>query len=73
MTDYDEQSFKFLTENSADMIFRCDFTPKFTCVSSSSVRLLGKAPEEFPGAPHLAFEMWDIRTASLKLRNRARR
>lgn len=49
MTDYDEQSFKFLTENSADMIFRCDFTPKFTYVSPSSVRLLGKAPEEFLG------------------------
>ena len=49
MTDHDEQSFKFLTENSADMIFRCDFTPKFTYVSPSSVRLLGKAPEEFLG------------------------
>ena len=49
MTDYDEQSFKFLTENSADMIFRCDFTPKFTYVSPSSIRLLGKAPEEFLG------------------------
>jgi diguanylate cyclase (GGDEF)-like protein/PAS domain S-box-containing protein len=49
MTDYEEQSFKFLTENSADMIFRCDFTPKFTYVSPSSVRLLGKAPEEFLG------------------------
>jgi diguanylate cyclase (GGDEF)-like protein/PAS domain S-box-containing protein len=49
MTDYDDQSFKFLTENSADMIFRCDFTPKFTYVSPSSVRLLGKAPEEFIG------------------------
>jgi diguanylate cyclase (GGDEF)-like protein/PAS domain S-box-containing protein len=49
MTDYDEQSFKFLTENSADMIFRCDFAPKFTYVSPSSVRLLGKAPEEFLG------------------------
>jgi len=49
MTDYDEQSFKFLTENSADMIFRCDFAPKFTYVSPSSLRLLGKAPEEFVG------------------------
>jgi diguanylate cyclase (GGDEF)-like protein/PAS domain S-box-containing protein len=49
MTDYDEQSFKFLTENSADMIFRCDFTPKFTYVSPSSIRLLGKTPEEFLG------------------------
>jgi diguanylate cyclase (GGDEF)-like protein/PAS domain S-box-containing protein len=49
MTDNDEQSFKFLTENSADMIFRCDFTPKFTYVSPSSIRLLGKAPEEFIG------------------------
>jgi diguanylate cyclase (GGDEF)-like protein/PAS domain S-box-containing protein len=49
MTDYDEQSFKFLTENSADMIFRCDFAPRFTYVSPSSVRLLGKAPEEFIG------------------------
>jgi diguanylate cyclase (GGDEF)-like protein/PAS domain S-box-containing protein len=49
MTDYDEQSFKFLTENSADMIFRCDFAPKFTYVSPSSVRLLGKTPEEFLG------------------------
>lgn len=49
MTDYEEQSFKFLTENSADMIFRCDFTPKFTYVSPSSIRLLGKAPEEFIG------------------------
>jgi diguanylate cyclase (GGDEF)-like protein/PAS domain S-box-containing protein len=47
MTDYDEQSFRFLTENSADMIFRCDFTPKFTYVSPSSIRLLGKTPEEF--------------------------
>jgi PAS domain S-box-containing protein len=44
-----EQSFKFLAENSADMIFRCDFTPQFTYVSPSSVRLLGKAPEEFVG------------------------
>lgn len=49
MTDYEEQSFKFLTENSADMIFRCDFTPKFTYVSPSSIRLLGKAPGEFIG------------------------
>ncbi len=49
MADFDEQSFKFLTENSADMIFRCDFTPKFTYVSPSSLRLLGKAPEEFIG------------------------
>lgn len=49
MTDYDEQSFKFLAENSADMIFRCDFTPRFTYVSPSSLRLLGKAPEEFLG------------------------
>ena len=49
MTDFEEQSFKFLTENSADMIFRCDFAPKFTYVSPSSFRLLGKAPEEFLG------------------------
>ena len=49
MTDYDEQSFRFLTENSADMIFRCDFTPSFTYVSSSSIRLLGKTPDEFIG------------------------
>jgi diguanylate cyclase (GGDEF)-like protein/PAS domain S-box-containing protein len=46
---YDEQSFQFLTENSADMIFRCDFTPKFTYVSPSSMRLLGKSPDEFVG------------------------
>jgi diguanylate cyclase (GGDEF)-like protein/PAS domain S-box-containing protein len=49
MNEFDDQSFKFLTENSADMIFRCDFTPKFTYVSPSSIRLLGKAPEEFLG------------------------
>lgn len=45
----DEDSFKFLTENSADMIFRSDFTPKITYISPSSMRLLGYNPEELLG------------------------
>ncbi|SEB44745.1 sensor domain-containing diguanylate cyclase [Terriglobus roseus] len=74
MNDFDEQSFKFLTENSADMIFRCDFTPKFTYVSPSSVRLLGKTPEEFlgkhPSSAVLAEDLGTIRKHIEELRQR---
>jgi PAS domain S-box-containing protein len=37
--------------NSGELIFRCDFTPHFTYVSPASLRLLGRAPEEFVGRP----------------------
>ena len=61
MPNDDEKTFQFLTENSADMIFKSDFTPKITYVSPSCFRLLGWEPEELLGrGPEVATYYEDL-------------